>query len=120
MDGYRQSSFDPDAGDRVAKQPKGRWWKILLATLAYLIPLFWLWERVNFPDSLGVQIAAHGRVGLLENWYYSYLLLGRHRFLDIVTFAYMWAPPVGYVGWLTIPSLKRANFSLYSDSSKGA
>jgi hypothetical protein len=115
MDGYRQDSFDLDAGESEVRQPKGRWWKVLLATLAYMIPLFVLWDRTNYPDSLGVQITAHGKAGFLENWYYSYLLLQRHRALDVLTFAYMWAPIVGYVGWLVLPKMRGTKFSLYDD-----
>src|SRR6185437_7616763 len=89
MSGYRQDNFDLNAEEPQAQAPKGRWWKILLGSLAYFIPLFWLWNHIDFPDSLGIQITAHGKAGLLENWYYSYLLVERHRILDVFAFAYM-------------------------------
>jgi hypothetical protein len=97
MDGYLgdEQGYQP-----VDKPARVRWWKILLAAVAYMIPLFWLWARAGFPDSMGVHIAAHGKVGLLEDWYYSYLLLERHTPLDIVTFLYMWGIVSGYVAWL--------------------
>jgi len=48
------------------------------------------------------------------------LLIERHHVLDVVAFVCMWAPIVGFIGWIILPKLKRANFSLYSDDSKGA
>jgi hypothetical protein len=122
MQGYRQSSFDPDAGAPTNKTKKGVWWKALLATLAYGVPLVWLWIQTDFPDSLGVQISAHGKAGVIESWYYSYLLLERHRPLDIITFFYMWTPVVWFIAWLTFKPLRKAlrqlrksKFSLYAD-----
>src|SRR3569623_2169666 len=82
---------------------KGGWrrsLKVVFLSLLYMIPLFWLWIHANYPDSLGVHITAHGKTGLLENWWYSYLLVERHQVLDVVTFLYMWAPAVVFLGWL--------------------
>jgi hypothetical protein len=74
--------------------------RVFAGVIAYMIPLFWLWNRTDFPDGLGVHITAHGKVGLLENWWYSYLLVERHRPWDLVTFAYMWAVVAGFVAWI--------------------
>lgn len=120
MGGYRQDNFDLDAEDPKVKPAKGSWWKVLLGTLAYMIPLFWLWNRTDYPDSLGVTITAHGKAGLLENWYYSYLLVERHRVMDDLTFLYMWAPILGLIAWFAAKRLRKVNFFLYSDDSKGA
>jgi len=60
---------------------------------------------------LGIHIAAHGKTGLLENWYYSYLLLQPHHFLDVLTFIYMWAIVIGFVAWLGFKKLRKANSS---------
>ena len=92
----------PDLGDKGAKQPYP-WRKTLLTlggTCAYMAVLFWLWSASGRPKSFGISITAHGRVGLFENWYYSYLLLGRPGLADYATFLYMWAPVVGFVAWL--------------------
>ena len=74
--------------------------KTIVVVLLYLIPLFWLWSRTGYPDNLGVHITAHGKAGLLENWWYSYLLLERHQLWDIVTFAYMWTAVAAIIGWV--------------------
>lgn len=119
MSGYREDEFDPNAGETRKKTNWRSWWMTVLCTLAYMIPLFWLWIHIDFPDSLGVHITAHGRAGLLENWYYSYLLVERHHILDDVAFAYMWAPIVGLVGWFAARKLRRMNFSIYADDEAG-
>ena len=116
MSGYRESSFDPDSGPPINAARKASWWKTILFVLAYMIPLFWLWNRTDFPDSFGIHITAHGKVGLTESWYYSYLLLERHRILDVVTFIYMWVVIVGFVGWVAFKQLRKIKFSLYSDA----
>jgi hypothetical protein len=115
MSGYREDEFDPNAGETTDTAKRGSWWKTLLVTLGYMIPLLWLWNRTDFPDSLGIHITAHGKAGLLENWYYSYLLVERHHILDDVAFAYMWAPIVGLVGWFAARKLRRMKFSIYAD-----
>jgi len=91
------------------------WWKTIIFTLAYMVPLFWLWSRTDFPDSLGVHITAHGNAGLLENWFYSYLLLERHRVLDDLTFLYMWMPVAGLILYVALPKLRGSRLSLYAD-----
>lgn len=97
MGGYLD---DNEGYQPVDKAGRASWWKTILCSIAYMIPLFWLWDNTGFPDSLGIHITAHGKIGLLENWYYSYLLLERHHFLDVVTFIYMWAVIVGFLAWL--------------------
>src|SRR5262249_664736 len=91
----------------VDKPARESWWKTILFSLAYMIPLFWLWDRTGFPDSLGIHISAHGKTGVLEDWYYSYLLIERHTVLDIVTFLYMCAVVVGFAAWATLSWLKK-------------
>ena len=118
MAGYREDNFDLDAGEPKAPKPKGRW-KWVVGTLAYMALVFWFWSMTDFPDSFGVQ-ECRGRGCIFEDWYHSYLLIERHRLLDIATFLVMWVPIVGYIAYFALPKLKRANFSLYSDSSKGA
>lgn len=107
MGGHRESTEGYQPVDKLARTS---WWKIVLFTLAYLIPLFWLWSITDFPDSMGIHITARGKTGLLENWYYSYLLLQRHHFLDVVTFIYMWLIVVGFFAWVGFKSLRKANF----------
>jgi hypothetical protein len=115
MSGYRQDNFDLSAEEPADRGKKGSWWKHLLGFVAYGIPLIWLWIRTDYPDSFGVQITAHGRVGGIERWFYSYLLLERHHILDVFTFVYMWVPIIGYIGWIAYPSLRKFKFSLYAD-----
>lgn len=74
--------------------------KTLLVMLCYMPPMFWLWSKTDFPKSFGIRITAHGKGAVLEEWWYSYLLLERHHVWDILTFAYMWAPLIGFVGYL--------------------
>lgn len=98
--------------------------KILLIaglTLGYMIPLFWLWSATNFPDSFGVVIKVHGKAGLLEEWWYSYLLLNRPNALDLATFAYMWLPIAGLIGWVIHKQLGKQpiNFSIFADRPGG-
>jgi hypothetical protein len=115
MDGYLD---DTKGYQPVDKAGRRSWWKTILWTLAYMIPLFLLWSSTDFPDGLGVHIAAHGEAGLLENWYYSYLLIQRHHALDVLTFLYMWAPIVGIAGWFAFRKLRHMKFSLYSDDTE--
>ncbi len=93
----------PDLADSAPEKPKRKWRQALItlaATLGYMIPLFWLWTDIRWPESFGITIAARGRVGLFENWYYSYLLLKRPNLIDDFTFLYMWAPVVGFLAWI--------------------
>ncbi|MDE2302203.1 MAG: hypothetical protein KGK11_06550 [Sphingomonadales bacterium] len=89
---------------------KGGWrrnLKIVAYTILYMIPLFWMWNKAGYPDGFGIHITAHGKSGLLENWYYSYPLIQRGQFLDIMLFIYMWAVIVlcaGWVAWSVIKS----------------
>ena len=113
MDGYRQDSFDPNAGEPEVQQPKGRWtW--FFGTIAYMIPLFFLWSKTGFPESFGVA-ECHGKGCWIDDWYHSYLLVEQHSLLDIVTFLYMWAPIVALVGYFVLPKLRGTKFSLYDD-----
>ena len=73
---------------------------VIATAIGYMIPLFWLWSITGHPDALGVHIAAHGKAGLLENGWYSYLLLQRHLFSDVATFAYMWLAMAGVIAWM--------------------
>jgi hypothetical protein len=89
--------------EQAKPEKKSRWretWSVIVTVIAYMIPLIWLWEQTGYPDEFGIHVTAHGKAGLLENWWYSDLLLERHRIVDIVTFAYMWAAVVGIVAWL--------------------
>src|SRR5438067_12685369 len=102
MDGYRDETGGYSSG--VSR----RFWRleILGVAVAYILPLLLLWSATGFPDSLGVHISTHGKSRLLENWYYSSLLLRRHSLLDLITFLYMWAPILGLVGWLAFKLLR--------------
>ena len=104
---------DTEGFQPVDKPARTTWWKTILFCLAYMIPLFWLWTGTDFPDSLGIHITAHGRVGLLENWYYSYLLLQRHHVLDIITFIYMWSIVIGFIGWIAFKQLRKTKLPLF-------
>lgn len=119
MSGYRE---EPELfGDPPQETGMAGWKKALLTiavVLGYMIPLFVLWTKTGYPDSLGVHITAHGKAGLIENWYYSYLLVERHRALDDVAFAYMWAPIAGFIGWFAFKRLRTMNFSLYSNDTE--
>jgi len=79
-------------------------WRRLLLTVAivipYMLPMFWMWQRTGYPDSLGVHIAARGKAGVFESWWYSYLLVERGNAWDIILFGYMWLPIIAFVGWL--------------------
>ena len=93
-----------------AEKPKRIWRQNLLligGTLGYMILLFCLWGETGRPESFGIRITAHGKAGLLENWYYSYLLLDRPDFWDILTFLYMWAPVAAGLMWLGRSLLRR-------------
>jgi len=107
----------------TATESKPGFWRtngpILFGAIGYMIPFFWLLGKTDFPDSFGIHITAHGKVGLFENWYYSYLLLQRHQPWDVILFLYMWAAVVGCVGWLvwkTLGGRKRGRAS--ADSSE--
>lgn len=96
-------AIDPMADP--APRPRRSQWvqalRMIAFVLAYLLPLFWLWHRTGWPERFGVTVD-HGRIGLYENWYYSYHLLQGQSVLDLVTFLYMWAPVVGYLAWLAL------------------
>lgn len=113
MNGYRQSSFDPDAEPPTKTAQKGNWWKIILWSAGYMIPLIWMWSRTDYPDSFGVHITAHGRAGLAESWYYSYLLLKRHHVLDVITFVYMWSIVIGLIAWIASKQLQKTKLPFY-------
>jgi len=114
-DGYRPDEID-SVVDQLPNTSK-RWsrWKTVFVMLAYVAGLLWLWIQTDFPNSLGVQIAARGKVGAIEDWYYSYLLIERHRVLDVVAFLYMWGPIAGFIGWFAFRKLRGMNFSFYDD-----
>lgn len=117
MDGY----IDDTEGYRPVDKPaRTNWWKTILFSLAYMIPLFWLWSSTDFPDSLGVHITAHGKAGLVEDWYYSYLLLQRHHVLDIITFIYMWSIIVGFVCWIVFKQFPNLKLSFYSSAERAS
>jgi hypothetical protein len=124
MDGYRQDNFDLDAGEADVKERRGRGWKQLVFAVAWVIPTFWLMGQDDYPDSFGVHYQSKtGRGQTAEDFYYSYLLLQRHHVLDVITFAFLWAPFLGLIGWIAYPQLRKLRhqkFSIYSDSSKGA
>jgi len=74
--------------------------KVIVGTVTYMLPLFWLWNKDNYPDGFGVHITAHGKAGILESWWYSYLLVQRHHLWDIVLFVYMWAIVIAFAAWV--------------------
>jgi len=92
-----------DAAGQEPAKATGKWHKNLAVigiTIAYMIPLFWLWTETGWPEKFGIRIVAYGKAGLFENWYYSYLLLRRPSLINDFTFGYMWAPILGFAGWL--------------------
>ncbi|MXP30098.1 hypothetical protein GRI58_14915 [Porphyrobacter algicida] len=110
------------AGKTPRKRKSWRQKLVLIGgTIAYMVPLFWLWGKAHFPDSFGIVIDAHGRAGLLEEWWYSYLLLNRPNAIDLVTFAYMWLPVAGLIGWVIYKQLstKPISFSIFADRPGG-
>ena len=114
MDGY--------LGDEEGYQPVDKpglrsWWKTIIGVGAYIIPLFWLQSKTGFPESFGIHETSHGKGRMLEDWYYSYVFLERHTFLDVVTFLYMWAPVAGFVGWLVLRKLRGRKLSLYAENA---
>ena len=73
---------------------------VLLPTLiAYFVPLFYLWNKVDYPESLGLGSFDNGRAGVFESWWYSYKLLGRHHVWDLILFVYMWLGPALIGTW---------------------
>ena len=89
--------------ESVEARKPSRWreaLKVFAIVVPYMIPLFSLWNKTGFPDDLGVHIAAHGKAGVIESWWYSYLLIEMHRFWDVVTFIYMWAAVAGFLIWV--------------------
>jgi hypothetical protein len=115
------SSYRDDSNSDPAMQRSFSRLAIFAIVIAYMVPLLALWSITDFPDSFGIHIAAHGKAGLLENWYYSYLLIGRHQILDLLTFLWMWMPLAAIlilVGQFAPPMLRKlrgTKFSLYSD-----
>ena len=111
-------------GDDDDPVQRSAWLKRTLFFGGYVVILIWLWAETDFPHSLGVDIAAHGKAGALLSWYYSYLLLERHALLDIVTFAFMWAPVAGFAWWIALEVRKdrqakrtpTTNFNKFSNS----
>jgi len=87
-------------------EPKGRWWKILLLTVVWVVPTFWLKDKIGYPTSFGVE-RCHGRGCYLDDLYHSYLLVERHQLLDIATFLLIWAPFLGVIGWIVFGQLRR-------------
>lgn len=107
MSGYRE---EPDVFGDPPKDTGMVWWKKALLTIGciivYMIPLIMLWTKSDYPDSLGVRITAMGKAGMIEHWWYSYLLVERHHPVDLVTFVYMWMPVAAYAGWIASVWLK--------------
>ena len=94
---------------------------MLLGALAYLTPFLILESNLNYPDCFGVHLSHNGRAAVLEEWWYSYLLIQRHRFWDIVLFLYMWGPLLGLIGWQIWKwwkgrENKRLNLSIFDDT----
>ena len=102
MPGYCQDGFDLDAQEPLDEDTRRYRCKAGLVTGAYMIPLVGLWIWTDYPDGLGGHIDGFqwwtGK--LVGYYYYSYLLLERHRLLDLVTFIYMWAPVAAGTVWL--------------------
>jgi hypothetical protein len=111
MSGYREDSFDPNAGEPEVQQPNGLRWKSLVGTLAYIGALFWLKNLTGYPDSFGVHETCTGKGCIFDDWYYSYLFMERHRPLDVLVFVYMWAPLAALIAWFVLPRFRGANSS---------
>ena len=100
MAGYRQDNFDLDVQEPIDEETRRSRWKAALVAAVYMTPLIFLWIWTDFPESFGVQDRGYGWGRALEEWYYSYLLLQRHRPLDLVTFFYMWGGVAAVVAWV--------------------
>lgn len=94
--------------------------KIIAAVAVYMVPFFWMKEAVNYPDSFGVHITAHGKAGAIEAWWYSYLLLERPNVRDLALFAYMWVPIVGSLALFTWKAIgaRRGSFRIFANSEE--
>jgi len=96
----------------------GGFLKIVGVCLAYLLPLFWLWNAVGYPEAFGVEVATHGKAALFDLWRHSFRLLDRGESLDLVTFAYMWlavAGPVLWFVWICLTSRQSGSHSKRDD-----
>lgn len=108
--------MDETKGDGSDTQAKQSTWRknliVIGSSVLYMIPLFWMWSSADYPDSFGVTITAHGKAGLFENWWYSYVLPQRPDPLDWTLFFYMWAPIVGFLGWAICVTLRERGVKL--------
>lgn len=104
MSGYRNKT--EIYGDDDDPVQRSAWLKRALVVCGYGALLLWLWIETDYPDSFGLDLGS-GKGAVLENWYYSYLLLQRHTLFDVATFVTMWAPVAGLILWLVLPSAFR-------------
>jgi hypothetical protein len=96
MDGYLGDDRGYQPADKAALR---NWWRAVIIALVSMVPLFWLWDRTGFPDELGIHIDAHGKAGLPESWFYSYLparaaLAAGRRDLHVHVGDRRWAGPL--------------------------
>jgi hypothetical protein len=101
MSGYREDNFDLDEEPEAKAIKSRRGWIIFLLVLLWVGPSFWLMDQDGYPESFGIHYhSMSGRGQTAEQFYYSYVLLQRHHVLDVITFAWMWAPLIGTVIWV--------------------
>jgi hypothetical protein len=93
----------PISKGRTLKEAPPSWLrlqKIALIVGVYFLPLFLLWTAAGYPDDYRLETKAHGAAAIIENWWYSYLLLKHPNAVGLLTFFYMWMPVVSALVWL--------------------
>ena len=73
--------------------------KWIFFVLLYGAGYLWLLGETDFPDSFGFKFD-HGNTGVFKEYWYSYLLLQRHRPWDIALFAWLWGSALAFVWYL--------------------
>jgi hypothetical protein len=101
MSGYREDNFDLGEEPEVRAAKSRRGWIVFLFALVWIGPSILLMDQDGYPDSFGIHYHSRtGRGQTFEQFVDSYVLLQRHHVLDVITFAWIWAPLVGAIGWV--------------------
>jgi hypothetical protein len=101
MSGYREDNFDLGEDPEARAARSRRSWIRFLLVLPWAGVSFLLMDQDGYPDSFGIHYhSTTGKGMVVEQFYDSHVLVQRHHLLDIITFAWMWAPLVGAIGWV--------------------